>query len=125
MERVKTFPTTASGFLADRIVAAVINSRTRKMPGLTRGKSHEDLIRYLGAVTLVQAVSDWNAHEDFPPVAKHLRIDLSKLLPAAPPATVQTSAQDAADAEVRRENRRGNAKGRAIEKRRAKKAKAA
>lgn len=127
LERVKTMPASASGFLADRVVASVFRGRNFKIPGLMRGKTLEDLIRYLGAVTLIEEIKGWNAIEEFPKVAKHLSIDLSKILPAEPKAKVQTSAlkededQKAADKEVRRENRRGNTKGRAIEKRRAKK----
>lgn len=119
--KLKTISTKATGPLADLLIKP-LSGWGRAKTSLKRGTTADDLIRYLAALAIGNQVREWNAYETFPKVAKALGIDLSSVLPAKP---VQTSAQDAADAEVRRENRRGVAKGRAIEKRRAKKGKAA
>ncbi len=85
LERVKTLPPTTTGFLAERVVQDVCAGIRIKVPGLTRGKTHEDLIRYLGAVVLIKEIKQWDAAEKFPDVAKYLGIDLSKILPAEKP----------------------------------------
>ncbi len=119
--QLKTISTKTTGPLADLLIKALSHWQ-RAGTSLKRGTSEADLIRYLAALALGNKCRDYDAYQQFPKLAKTLGINLSSVLRAKP---VQASAQDAEDEEVRRENRRGNAKGRAIEKRRAKKGRAA
>ena len=83
MEKVKTLPATSTGFLGQRIVESLGSWRMNQVT-FPRGNSAEDLVRYLGAILLVDEIQDWNAHEQFPPVARTIGVDLSPF--------VQTSA---------------------------------
>lgn len=95
LERVKTLPTKATSWLADQIVEYCEDCWRTKHVRITRGASHEDLIRYLGARVLVERATDYVAHETFSKTATYLGIDLSTILPAEAKA-VQTSARKAA-----------------------------
>lgn len=85
IERVKKLDAKPTGVLASRIVQRVVD-RGAKMPGISRGTTHEDLIRYLAAALLYDQVTEWGAYDEFPKTAKLLGIDLSKILPAEPSA---------------------------------------
>lgn len=91
--KIKTMDAKPNGFLANCVVQYMDHGS--KKVGFPRGKSHEDLIRYLGAIAIRDKARDWNAHETFPTVAKAMGLDLSKILPAEP---VQTAAQKPAQA---------------------------
>lgn len=66
--------------------------------GIPRGKSAEDLIRHLAGLRLYTIANEYDGYEKFTKLAKHLGIDLSKILKAdhkasqSAPAPAQTSA---------------------------------
>lgn len=80
IERVKTLPTKPDGYLAGLIVDEILRDGRRKVPGLARGKSFDELIRYLGAAVLVAAATSWGSSESFPKIATYLGLDLRAIL---------------------------------------------
>lgn len=89
LARVQTLPAKSEGFLGDLLVKAINNQfswRNQKMTAVSRGKTAEDLVRYLGALVLANNVCDYDAHEQFPPIARAIGVDLSPFI------NLQTSA---------------------------------
>lgn len=80
LERVKSINSVVSGPMADLLVEQVAFRLARKAPRLDRGKTAEDLVRYLVGIVLVSEAQGWRAHLEFPPVAKKLGIDLSPFI---------------------------------------------
>ena len=104
VERVKKMDAKPTGYLAGLVVEHMRVGRG--VAGLTRGKSHEDLIRYMGACVLSERIDDWNAYEEFPKTAKYLGVDLSKIFPAAVPlAAVQPKEKKTAKAKAKKKKK--------------------
>ncbi len=89
LARVTQLPAKSTGVLGDVLVKALTGFGGRKMTTVPRGKSAEDLVRFLAAMVLRDEVHEWNANEEFPPVAKSIGVDLSPFLKPA----VQTCAK--------------------------------
>ncbi len=89
LEKIKTLPAISTGFLGDLLVKALTNYQGMKMTKVPRGKSAEDLVRHLGAMVLVEEVEEFDAYQQFPPMARAIGVDLSPFVKL----DVQTSAQ--------------------------------
>jgi ParB/RepB/Spo0J family partition protein len=86
----------ATGFLATIVAEEIIDSRasrSRDYAGLDRGKSLEDLVRYLAWVILVREACEWDAPQQFPARAKAFGIDARAIVDQVAPKEVQTSAE--------------------------------
>jgi hypothetical protein len=85
--RVAKLPAKANGVLADILVGQLgqLSRGSNKLPvSITRGKTAEDLIRYLAGVLLCDEASHtWSAPRQFPKRAKAIGIDLKKILKGA------------------------------------------
>jgi hypothetical protein len=68
-----------------------------KVTSIPRGKTADDLVRYLAAMVIADDLHQWDAHKRFPALAKALGVDLSPFLavnkkaPAQPPAKKSAS----------------------------------
>lgn len=87
---VKKAPAKATGFLADLVVQGSSGGRLygMKPPSLdaiARGRTAEDLVRYLAWRILVGGAYGYNAHEGFPKLVKALGVDAAKILAEVAP----------------------------------------
>lgn len=106
MEKVKKLPATAQGLLGDVLVRE-IKARLWHVPkpamAGTPGKTAEDLVRYLGALVLLDRVQHYDAFEKFPPDARALGVDLSPFVKTPS----QTSASKAEPAKTEKPGKTG------------------
>ena len=77
MAQVRRLPADAAGALGDLLVEAVTAWSAPKKVPVPRGKTAEDLVRYLAAKVLGGRARAWGACEVFPKTAKALGVDLS------------------------------------------------
>ncbi len=66
--------------LANAIIEKIDGNNT-KIPGLDRGRTPEDLIRFMAGFVLIDETTGWNADTNFPPIAKkYLGLDVWKII---------------------------------------------
>lgn len=80
-KKLGTVSTKATGPLGDLLVKALSNWG-RARTGLSRGKTADDLVRYLAGMVISADITEFDAYQEFPKFAKHLGVDLSKILKA-------------------------------------------
>lgn len=76
---VLKLPAGANGVLGD-IILADIGIREFKDQLISRGKTSDDLVKYMAHITMCQAGSGWRGIEELIPLAKKLGIDIKKLI---------------------------------------------
>ncbi len=112
-ERVKALPAKADGVLGDLLVKERYGWR-RYQSGLSalvpRGKSAEDLVRYLAFATLVASMNGFYGTQNFKPYAKKLGIDCGRILNEAAPIPKATGRAKRAKAESTFDSRGGRAR---------------
>jgi ParB/RepB/Spo0J family partition protein len=69
----------ATGPLGDLLVKA-FSDWGRAKTSIPRGKTADDLVRHLAGLALCRVATDYDAFEKFPKLAKHLGVDLTKIL---------------------------------------------
>jgi ParB/RepB/Spo0J family partition protein len=94
-EKIKKMPAKAVGVLADIITESLGRVKNSAVP---RGKSAEDLVRYLAFQQITSDINDtWNAPQDFPKRAKALfGLDVKKILDKVAPVEKVAAAPAAA-----------------------------
>jgi ParB/RepB/Spo0J family partition protein len=87
-EAIEKMPVSANGLLADVIIQEVCNWRTPKKENLLpRGKSSDDLIRYLANIIFVERTHGYDAPELLPVQCKKFGLDIWKIIDDVVPPT--------------------------------------
>lgn len=98
---VKKAPTKAGGLLASIVVEQCAesgyNRKKYAADYVPRGHTAEDVVRHAAFAVLSSWLQEWDAHDDFPKLAKAFGLDVRKIVdevaPAPKPDRVQTSAK--------------------------------
>lgn len=77
MAQVKVLSAASVSVLGDLLVKSMDRYGRKQKIAVLRGKTSEDLVRYLAALVLADDLAEWNASEQFPATAKALGVDLS------------------------------------------------